>query len=71
MEYIVLQMSRERLSSKVQTRVSDDSKSKLEQIANGRHLDTADVVREAIREYIERHPVDQPLLPHLKEEVAA
>lgn len=73
MLYIVCQMSAE---NKVQigVRVPESMKTALEQRAEERHLDVADIAREAFREYMDRHPMKQPVLPLVtekKEEVAA
>lgn len=53
------QMSTERLNADVRTRVSPTVKAEFERIAEDRHLDVADIVREALREYLARHPHPQ------------
>jgi hypothetical protein len=47
-------MSTERLNEAIKTRVPRASKRALEQIARERHLDVADIVREALREHLDR-----------------
>lgn len=57
-------MSTEKLEASVKTRVTPSMKAELESIAAHRHLDVADIVREAVREYVAKpgvlSPVEQP-----------
>ena len=59
-------MSNEILNAEIKTRVAPSVKSAFEKIAQERHLDTSDIVREALREFLAKHTV--PIKP---EEVAA
>jgi hypothetical protein len=66
------QMSTERLEADIKTRVAPGVKRAFEELARTRHLDVADIAREAFREYLEKHPagqIDLPLTP--KKAVAA
>jgi len=57
------QMSTEKLDADIKTRVEPRVKRAFEQLARDRHLDVADVAREAFREYLEKHPIGQNDLP--------
>lgn len=48
-------MSAEKLTADIKTRVPTGVKLAFEQIAEGRHLDVADIAREAFREYLAKH----------------
>lgn len=48
-------MAHTTLTKAVKTRVTADSNEKLEKIAASRELGVADIVREAIREYLNRN----------------
>lgn len=50
-------MSTERLEAEIKTRVQPDIKKAFEDIADARHLNTADIVREALREYLAKQVV--------------
>lgn len=50
-------MSKERLEAEIKTRVARGVKARFEALAAERHLDMADVVREALREFLARNPV--------------
>jgi hypothetical protein len=58
-------MSNELLTAEIKTRVQPQVKEAFEAIARDRHLDVSDIVREAFREFLAKHPKPQP------EEVAA
>lgn len=47
-------MSNELLTAEIKTRVQPTVKRAFEQLAEERHLDTADIVREALREFLSR-----------------
>lgn len=47
-------MSRERLNEEIKTRVPTEVKIAFDRLAEERHLSQAAVVREAMREYLER-----------------
>lgn len=49
-------MKRDRLTAAIKTRVTEATLAALEEQALARHLELSDVVREAFREYLERHP---------------
>lgn len=49
------QMATEPLTAQVKTRIPAAIKSAFEQIAEKRELKAADIYREALREYLERH----------------
>lgn len=48
-------MGNERLDAEIKTRVPEGIKSELETIATDRHLDTADIVREALRDFLAKN----------------
>lgn len=48
-------MSAEKLDDSLKTRVSQPVKRAFETLAKARHLDVADLSREAFREYLEKH----------------
>jgi len=49
-------MSTEKLEADIKTRVQPSMKRQLESIAASRHLDVADIVREALREFVAKQP---------------
>lgn len=55
MVHTCAQMSTEKLEGQIKTRVPAEVKRELEDIAQNRHLDLSDIVREAFREYLEKH----------------
>lgn len=59
MLYIVSQMNAENFVQ-LGVRVPMEIKQALNEEARRRHLDAADVVREALREYVARHPLNRP-----------
>jgi len=61
--HTVPQMSTEPLAAELKTRLQPSMKRALELIADRRHLDTADIVREALRLYLEQQAVIVPTLP--------
>jgi len=63
-------MSTEPLSANIKTRVPSEVRQAFEKIARDRHLDVADIAREAFREYLAKNQV--PSQRQLEEkEVAA
>lgn len=50
-------MSTQKLEAEIKTRVPKPVKRAFEQLAKERHLDVADIAREAYREYLEKHSV--------------
>lgn len=50
-------MATNTLDATVKARVSGETKRKIENIAASRELEAADIVREALREYLLRHPI--------------
>ena len=60
-------MSPEQLTADLKTRVSPSVKQDFQRLAESRHLDVADLVREALLDYLARH--GQPVAE--KAEVAA
>jgi hypothetical protein len=66
------QMSTERLEAEIKTRVPPAVKRAFEELARNRHLDVADVAREAFREFLAKNPpgqTDLPMVP-VKQEAA-
>jgi hypothetical protein len=49
-------MSTERFDAEIKTRVENPVKKQFQRLAKERHLDTADIVREALREYLAKQP---------------
>lgn len=62
---------REVLDAAVKTRVPKELKTALELIAANRHLEVADIVREAFREYVAKNDPGQLELPVLAKKEAA
>lgn len=56
-------MARETFDAEIKTRVPSTVKDHLQAIADDRHLDMADIAREAFREYIARQQAIQPAQP--------
>jgi predicted transcriptional regulator len=53
------QMSTEKLTAEIKTRVPKEVKKAFEKIAADRHLDVADIAREAYREYLKKQEEQQ------------
>lgn len=56
-------MSTETLDAQIKTRLPKAVKEAFEQIARDRHLDAADIYRQALREYLQRNQPGQVELP--------
>lgn len=57
-------MGQNLMSAELKSRVDPAVKLRLEQIAANRELDLSDVVREALRQYLQRQPVPTVTVPH-------
>jgi Ribbon-helix-helix protein, copG family len=57
---MVLTMRRPRLDAEIKTRLPNRTKETLQQIAEDRHLELSDIVREALREYVAKRAIEKP-----------